>query len=220
MSVTASHKPTIQPTGPYDSLRDYVAALDARGRLLRIQAMDQDQYEATAFEDITDDQEQMYRAAMEKVAGLAGDNGEWRRIKPVVVDNAVAPCKEVIVTGESIDIFQYPWLKNNPGDAGRYINSGSVILEDPQLGRNVGTYRCQVKEARKIGVNPEPGQDGWKFLMGMKEQGKRSASAAVVLGVDPITFAMSSIRRKGDRRPGRQSHVLFWKRIVQRLLSW
>ena len=39
----------VQPTGPYDSLREYIAALEARGRLLRIKEMDQDKYEATAF---------------------------------------------------------------------------------------------------------------------------------------------------------------------------
>jgi 4-hydroxy-3-polyprenylbenzoate decarboxylase len=246
MSASIPLQQNVQPTGPYDSLRDYLAALEARGRLLRIKEMDQDRYEATAFayrlieefgyyaapailiervkidgqwmdgpvianlyggldteamaygvEEITDNQVQMYRAAMDKILTLADEHGEWTRIKPVLVDKASAPCKETILTGDAIDVFQYPWLKNNPGDAGRYINSGAVILEDPQLGRNAGIYRCQVKAARKIGVNPEPGQNGWKFLMGMKEQGQRSASAAIVLGVDPITFAMSATKVAG-----------------------
>ena len=39
----------VQPTGPYDTLRDYIAALEARGRLLRIKEIDQDKYEGTAF---------------------------------------------------------------------------------------------------------------------------------------------------------------------------
>ncbi|MDH3512246.1 MAG: UbiD family decarboxylase [Gammaproteobacteria bacterium] len=234
------------PTGPYDSLRDYIAALDARGRLLRLKKMDQDRYEATAFvyrmienlgyyespailiekikiggqwmdgpvianlyggldteamaygvEEITNNQEHMFRAAQEKIRSMAQDNGEWKRIKPVLVDGQGAPCKEVIVPEPDVDIFSYPWLKNNPGDAGQYINSGNVVLEDPELGRNVGTYRCQVKDAKKIGVNPEPGQNGWKFLMGMKEQGKKVANAAIVLGTDPIVFSMSSTKVAG-----------------------
>ena len=37
------------PTGPFDSLREYVAALEAHGRLLRIAEMDQDRFEATGF---------------------------------------------------------------------------------------------------------------------------------------------------------------------------
>jgi 4-hydroxy-3-polyprenylbenzoate decarboxylase len=233
-------------TGPYDSLRDYIAALDARGRLLRLKKMDQDRYEATAFvyrmienlgyyespailiekikiggqwmdgpvianlyggldteamaygvEEITNNQEHMFRAVQEKIRSMAQDNGDWKRIKPVLIDGQGAPCKEVIVPEPDVDIFSYPWLKNNPGDAGQYINSGNVVLEDPELGRNVGTYRCQVKDAKKIGVNPEPGQNGWKFLMGMKEQGKKVANAAIVLGTDPIVFSMSSTKVAG-----------------------
>lgn len=34
---------------PFDSIRDYVGALDARGRVLHVPAMDQDKYEVTAF---------------------------------------------------------------------------------------------------------------------------------------------------------------------------
>lgn len=233
-------------TGPFDSLRDYIAALDSRGRLLRIKEMDQDRYEATAFvyrmienlgyyespailieririggqwmdgpiianlyggldteamaygvEEITNNQEQMFRAVQEKILSMAQDNAEWKRIKPVLVDNDDAPCKQVVVHEADVDIFRYPWLKNNPGDAGQYINSGGVVLEDPVLGRNVGTYRCQVKAAQKIGVNPEPGQNGWKFLMGMRERGKKFANAAIVLGTDPIVFSMSSTKVAG-----------------------
>jgi UbiD family decarboxylase len=50
----------------------------------------------------------------------------------------------------------------------------------------------QIKGPRKIGISPEKGQDGWKFLMNMKEKGEDVAQAAVVLGTDPIVFAMSS----------------------------
>ena len=47
--TTATRGQNVKLTGPYDSLRDYIAALDARGRLLRIKEMDQDQFEATGF---------------------------------------------------------------------------------------------------------------------------------------------------------------------------
>ena len=35
--------------GPFDSLREYVSALEARNLLIRIPKMDQDKYEATGF---------------------------------------------------------------------------------------------------------------------------------------------------------------------------
>ncbi len=39
----------VKATGPYDSLREYVAALEARGRVLRVKEVDQDNYEGTAL---------------------------------------------------------------------------------------------------------------------------------------------------------------------------
>ena len=49
MNTDPAARPAQVTTGPFDSLRDYVAAVDARGGLLRITDMDQDRYEATAF---------------------------------------------------------------------------------------------------------------------------------------------------------------------------
>ena len=227
-------------TGPYDSVRDFLAALDARGRLLRIERMDQDAYEATGFayrlmdkygwdeapaflieqikidgkwidgpvlsniyggwdteamglgvEEITDNFDHMYKAALNKAVSLADENGQWKRIKPTITDNANAPCKEVVITDRDLDMTIYPWLKCNPEDGGRYINMGSVILQDPELGRNVGTYRCQIKNKRKIAINTEVGRHGWTFLQEAKKRGQKSVKGAVVLGVDPITFALS-----------------------------
>jgi 4-hydroxy-3-polyprenylbenzoate decarboxylase len=240
MATKKSDLPHIQLTGPYDSMRDYVEALEATGRLLRINEMDQDRYEATGFayrlvdkygfngapaflvekmkidgewmngpvlanifgpwdteamgygvENVTEDKREMYRAAVDKLISLADDHGNWNGIKPVMFDGFEAPCKEIRITGQDIDVLKYPWEKCNPADGGRFINSGCVVMEDAELGRNVGTYRCQVKSATRIGMNPEVGQHGWIFLMAAKERGERSVKAAVVLGADPITWAMS-----------------------------
>ena len=230
-------------TGPYDTLREYLAALEARGRVLRIKEVDQDQYEGTAFvyrmldemgldtspaiafekvkidgewregpmygniycgwdtaamvygvEKITNNQGEMYRAVMKKLSSFVDAGGQWKKIKPVVVDKSKAPCKEIIVTGDAVDILKFPWFKNNPGDVGRYINTAAVFMEDPELGRNVGTYRSQVKGPRKIGVNPEVGQHGWVFMMKAKRRGEKVKHVALALGTDPIVYAMSSTK--------------------------
>jgi 4-hydroxy-3-polyprenylbenzoate decarboxylase len=233
-------------TGPFDSLRDYMYALEARGCVRHIDAIDQDAYEATglmyrfidefgwlggpavvfdrvkvdgqwmenpvianqfgrwefdalAFGIDTEglDQRQMYRATLAKLAELMDENGEWATLPPAEVSNAEAPCKEVKVTGDDIDVTAFPFLQTNPADGGRYINTGNVVLEDPTHGRNVGTYRCQVKGPKKIAINPEPNQDGWKFLMGMKERGEPFAKAAVVLGAEPVVYAIGSSKAAG-----------------------
>jgi 4-hydroxy-3-polyprenylbenzoate decarboxylase len=88
-------------------------------------------------------------------------------------------------------LTRFPFIKTNPADAGRYINSGCLILQDPELGAKISVYRCQLKGARRISINPEPGQGGWRFLQAMKERGDRVAAAVLVLGVDPITYGVA-----------------------------
>ena len=106
-----------------------------------------------------------------------------------------APSKEIILKGDEIDILNFPFIQTNPADNGRFINTGNLITIDPDGGRNVGTYRMQIKGPRKIGISPEKNQDGWKALMAHKEKGASHANVAVVLGSDPIVFAMSSSKK-------------------------
>jgi 4-hydroxy-3-polyprenylbenzoate decarboxylase len=228
---------------PFDSVRDYINALDARGRLLRIESMDQDAYEITGFayrlidrfgienappfliermkidgrwidgpvianpygrwpdeallfgiEEISDDYQVMYKAVIEKLGTHLDGAGAWQRIPPQEIDANNAPCKEVKLTGDAIDIEQFAWVKNNPADAGRYINMGSVFIQDPEIGSNVGTYRCQVKGPRKIGVNPEPGQHGARILYEMRQRGDKIAKVAIAVAPDPLTFCASSTK--------------------------
>jgi 4-hydroxy-3-polyprenylbenzoate decarboxylase len=227
-------------TGPYDSLRDYMEAIETHGNVIRIEAIDQDAYELTGFmyklidkhgwlgapsvivesvkisgewiqgpivinqygmaaheamaigvplDDIEAGQHvQNYKKALKKMM----DIGELSPIETKTIDQAAAPSKEVILKENEINILDFAFIQTNPGDNGRFINTGNLVTIDPETGRNVGTYRMQIKGPRKIGISPEKGQDGWKFLMNMKEKGEDVAQAAVVLGTDPIVFAMSS----------------------------
>ena len=246
MSIAESTRQNIQMTGPFDSLRDYILALDARGKLLRVKEIDQDQYHATGLmyrlidkygpdgapavlfervktngewqdgpivsnlyptwanealslgvEDITDDEKQMYNAVMDKLKGRMDENSNWEKIAPVEINRNTAPCKEVIITGDNVDIEKFPWFKNNPSDGGRYINTGAVIMVDPELGRNTGTYRCQVKGKIKIGVNSMPGQHGWRIFSAKKRRGDKVAEVAIALGADPILWCTSCTKLAG-----------------------
>ncbi len=240
MHTDPAARPDPITTGPFDSLRDYVAAVDARGGLLRIADMDQDRYEATAFayrlvEEFGFDEappfvierirtggawhdlpvlgnlfggwaneamafgvaqdtpaRDMYRTAFERLRSVYAAQDQWPRIAPVVTPSAGAPCQEIVVTGDDVDLGAFPWLQTNPGDAGAYITAGTVFIEDPELGRNVATYRCQVQSRNRIGVNMETGQNGWSFLQSYRKRGQETMPAAVVIGVDPITFAVGT----------------------------
>ncbi len=80
----------------------------------------------------------MYDAAVARIMSFQDKEMKWKMIDPVIVDKAVAPCKEVVVTGEDVIWANFPWIKNNPADGSQYISAGSVIMEDVDLGKNVG----------------------------------------------------------------------------------
>ena len=84
------------------------------------------------------------------LANLFNNKKNWPKISPVEIDSDQSSCKENIVLGKKVDILKFPWLQTNPADAGRYINAATIFIEDPELGRNVATYRCQVKGKDKI----------------------------------------------------------------------
>lgn len=139
----------------------------------------------------------LYNTTREHLAKKLGADGRWPLILPRDVGREGAPVKEVVALGADADLLKYPWLQTNPGDAGAYITAGTLFMEDPELGRNVATYRCQVKGSRKIGVNCEIGQHGWNYLQRAKKRGEASVPAALVIGVDPITFSIGTSKLAG-----------------------
>lgn len=133
-----------------------------------------------------------YKNSVRYIMEMLSDNGgKVPEIPPAEVAREDAPVKELVFTGDDIDITQFPFITSNPGDSGRYVNTGSVFTEDVELGKNFGTYRCEIKGPRKLGVNPEPGQGAWKMFMAKKERGEKEAVVSIVLGQDPMVWTIS-----------------------------
>jgi 4-hydroxy-3-polyprenylbenzoate decarboxylase len=133
-----------------------------------------------------------YRRTLEHLTRMIDANGgKLPEMAPVVVPADQAPVKEIVLRGDDIDLTKFAFIQSNPGDAGRYINTGSVFTADPELGMNFGTYRCQLRGPRLIGVNPEPGQRAWKMFNAQKERGEKIAKVSIVLGQDPMTWMVS-----------------------------
>ena len=244
------------PTAPFDSLRDYIAMLDARGLVVRIPQIDQDAYEGTAllyrfrdlhgmngspvliFENIRIDGRWIkgplvvnesghlyaeclafgmepaddklfvresfasYRKARSYFVDiLAQNDGVYPAIPPIEVSAAQASCKEIVLRGDEIDLTAFPFIKGNPSDAGRYINTGVVFTRDEKRGINFGTYRCHLRGPREIGVNSEPGQTGYTQLGAMRDRGEKIAKVSIVLSPDPYVWIVSG-NRIVDRRAG------------------
>ncbi len=127
---------------------------------------------------------------------------KYPEIPPKVVPREQAPCKEVVLTGDDIDITKFQFIQGNPADGGRYINTATVITSDPTLGFNLAIYRCQLKGKDRLMINSEPGQTGWKMFQAAKKRGEKSVPIALAVGQDPLTWTVSGgqipIRRTDD----------------------
>ncbi len=135
---------------------------------------------------------QSYRKARAHVMEMVADNdGEYPQIPPVEIPRSDALCKQVVLTGDDIDLTKFPFIQCNPADAGRYINTGCVFTRDPKYGVNVGTYRCHLRGPREIGLNSEPGQTGNRHLSNAARRGEKIAKVTIVLTPDPYVWLVS-----------------------------
>ena len=112
--------------------------------------------------------------------------GELRKLasyRPKVVHNA--PCQEVVLEGDAVDLLRFPILKCWPLDGGRFITLPLVISRDPETGvRNVGTYRMQVYDKRTAGMHWQTHKVGAHHARVAHER----LEVAVALGGDPATI--------------------------------
>ena len=100
-----------------------------------------------------------------------------------------APCQEVIVEGEAVDLFQLPIIKCWPLDGGRYITLPLVITRDPETGiQNYGTYRMQVYDEKTTGMHWQTHKVGAHHYRVARDQGISRLDVAVALGADPATI--------------------------------
>lgn len=98
-----------------------------------------------------------------------------------------APCQEIVVTGEAVDLTEIPVLKCWPQDAGPFITLPLVITRDPVSGKtNVGVYRMQIHDGRTTGMHWQKHKDGAGQARGYEKEGRRMPVAAAI-GCDPAT---------------------------------
>ncbi len=237
-------RPGSRASAPFDSIREFVAAMEARGNVMRFDRVDQDAYEGTAIMYRLIDRFGVYRAPLVvfdavRVGGrwlqgpvianqlrhveaetllfgleavpfddaatwhrarahldglLAANNGDYPQIPVREVARDQAPCKEVVLEGAAIDIMAFPFFRNNPGDSGRFINTASVFTSDPEMGLNIGTYRCELKGPRHIAVGSGEGQTGYTMLMAARDRGETTAPVTLIVGQEPMVWLVSGAR--------------------------
>lgn len=106
-------------------------------------------------------------------------------IPTVEVDRSEAPCKQVVMLGDEIDLGKIPAMWTSEKDPGRYIASGMCIIKDPETGiRNMSFHRAQVVGPDRTGFLICPRQAHKIYQM----YGKlgRPMEVAMVIGAHPL----------------------------------
>jgi UbiD family decarboxylase len=104
---------------------------------------------------------------------------EAGKIGPVIVSKDAAPVKEIIQTGDQVDLYELPLLKHHEMDGGPYIDMSSVAKD-----RNTGVYNCsyhrmEVKDRNHTGFLMTL-QHMWRIFRGHEEAGEECPVATVI----------------------------------------
>ena len=104
-----------------------------------------------------------------------------------------SPTKEVILTGDQVDLFRLPVPMSSIFDGGPMITAGVVISRDPELGTNAGIYRLMVKERNLTGIDILTPNNMRLFAQRAYEQG-RPCPISVSIGTHPMEIMGAGYR--------------------------
>ncbi len=105
-------------------------------------------------------------------------------------ERSKAPCQDVIVEGEDVDLNKIPVQTCWPGDAAPLITWGLVVSKGPDKPRqNLGIYRQQVLSKNKVIMRWLSHRGGALDFQAWKEQHPgENFPISVALGADPATI--------------------------------
>ncbi|SFZ83074.1 4-hydroxy-3-polyprenylbenzoate decarboxylase [Devosia enhydra] len=105
---------------------------------------------------------------------------------PSVQWSGPAPCHEVIITGDDIDLTRLPVPTYSSKDGGPYITPGLVVSKDPETGvPDIGHYRFLILGKNIVSFSAQPFHRFGKNIIKCRQMGVK-CEAAIVLGVDPV----------------------------------
>lgn len=97
-----------------------------------------------------------------------------------------APCQEVVLTGEAVDLSRLPVLTCWPGDGGPFVTLPCVVTRDLETGRlNTGMYRLQIFDRQTTGMHWHIHKDG-SLAHHAHAKVSRRMDVAVAIGTDPV----------------------------------
>ncbi|MBQ9058985.1 MAG: UbiD family decarboxylase [Atopobiaceae bacterium] len=118
-------------------------------------------------------------------------------VAPNIVSRDEAPCKENVVEGDDVNLFDLlPLYRINEQDGGFFIGKPATVTADPRDPGNfnkvnVGTYRIQVKGKNRIGMQCLAMHD---IAVQLREAEKKNEKLpfAIALGNAPLVTFMAS----------------------------
>jgi|SRR5690625_4349153 len=124
---------------------------------------------------------------------------QGKMIPPEVVETG--PVKEVVQTGDDIDVTKIANIVHCEGDGGEkgeYISSGVTVAKDEDTGiYNAGIYRIQVVGPRELRFDPGQYSHIW-HLHNKMEQRDEPLEIAIVIGHYPTFYMASQYRGSLD----------------------
>jgi len=116
------------------------------------------------------------------------------------IDNPIKPKtvttrrhKEVIETGDQVDLYRLPIPMSSIYDGGPMITAGVVIANDPEYGLNSGMYRFMVKERNLTGIDIVTPNNMRLFAQRAYEAG-RPCPISISIGTHPFEIMGSGFR--------------------------
>jgi 4-hydroxy-3-polyprenylbenzoate decarboxylase len=120
-----------------------------------------------------------------------GKLSQLRAVPPRRVRSA--PCQEVVLKGDEVDLSLLPGVKAWPEDGGVFLNLGLTHTKHPETGaRNLGMYRLQMQDERTVSLHWQIHKDSTSHAAVAERRGER-LPVAIAFGCPPaVTYAASA----------------------------
>jgi len=193
---------------PFNDLREFIGFLESKGELIRTKKPVDVKYEISAYIRKTSDVQGpallfdnvkeftipvlggAFATRKRALLALETSNEDYVNKFHDALDHLVAPkltanapCKDVIIKGQDVDLNKLPVPIFSERDPAPFITLGLCISRDPKSGgKNTSIYRLQLKGRNRLGIMA---QHLVRQLMEAESIGK-GLPIAIAIGTDPV----------------------------------
>lgn len=111
---------------------------------------------------------------------------ETHSMPPRMVDDG--PVREVVLTGDDVDVTALPIVRHHEQDAGAYVTSGVLVSRDPDdKTRNLSFSRLMLKGRNRFGMSLHSRGHPWNYQQRAEARGE-DLEVAFVIGAHPTLY--------------------------------